>query len=224
MAKCIEPKVGALLHAYELQLLSEEETECFELHLMKCEHCLNRIRSIGQNIEMLTSASEVAELIDEVAEVEPVDDIPVLKKLWRYIWPETSPILRPALLYVVILLLIIPAYHGLIKPGKEVVTGTKITYIVTNRSAEDNVITLEPRIEHYLEFELSDRINCEICQLVIESFEGEVMLDLKAFASINVHRVGILLLPDIQPGIYRLIFTDPQTGLSDTTHFKAKTK
>jgi anti-sigma factor RsiW len=44
MSKCVDPKLEKMLHHYELGLLSDEDREAFELHLLDCEHCFGRVK------------------------------------------------------------------------------------------------------------------------------------------------------------------------------------
>ena len=41
--KCRDPRIGKMLHNYEMGLLSEAEETEFELHLYSCEYCLKRV-------------------------------------------------------------------------------------------------------------------------------------------------------------------------------------
>jgi len=40
---CIDPRIGGMLHAYELGQLSKEDFELFSVHLLECEHCFNEV-------------------------------------------------------------------------------------------------------------------------------------------------------------------------------------
>ena len=63
MSKCKDPKLGALLHAYELNALSQEDTERVEIHLLGCEHCFHQLSNFELEASLLSSSDEVKELI-----------------------------------------------------------------------------------------------------------------------------------------------------------------
>ena len=50
MAGCSDERFEKMLYAYELGMLSAEEREAVEMHLLECEHCFER-RSRGDTAE-----------------------------------------------------------------------------------------------------------------------------------------------------------------------------
>jgi hypothetical protein len=217
MSKCVDPDIGILLHAYELNALSEEERIRFESHLFDCDHCFNEVRSYEQEAALLRSHKGVRRLVSEAVSKE---------FSWIHIvWGKLSPpeavwVLKPIFLWILILLMAVPTYHGLIKPGEVAITGTSWTHVGGDLSGGHSLVKLEPGIQHYLTFDIPESLDCHICNLVIETLGGEPILHVEDFASIHRLRIGMIELPDIPPGIYKIIITDPQTERRATIHFR----
>lgn len=217
MSKCIDPKLGVLLHGYELKLLSEDETKRFELHLMKCEHCLDRLRSFERNMEMLTSAGEVTKLIDEATEMKRPDRVSVLRKLWRYVWPDTPLILKPALPYLLILLLIIPAYYGMVMLSKKGNVKTENILLAggtrSSTPAEALTIEVESQTQYILEVPLEKQIRGDTLGLTIEETDGTLVWQQEMIIAPEADRRVCFTLPQskLRTGIYRLVIYDYRT-------------
>ena len=63
--ECIDNSIGLQLHAYELDMLSEEKTEQFEIHLMKCDFCLSQLNKFAE-VSQLLHSDEVKEQIQKL--------------------------------------------------------------------------------------------------------------------------------------------------------------
>lgn len=114
MNKCSSPEIGRLLHAYELNHLSQEDVERFEVHLLGCEYCFNELSSFEQAAEIVATDPDVRRVLREAALEETANES-AWARLWGYLWPNTNLVLKPAVTYVAILLLVYPAYLGLYK-------------------------------------------------------------------------------------------------------------
>jgi len=215
MSKCTDPKTGEFLHAHELNALTEEDTERFETHLLECEHCFEQLKSFEREANLLVSDEEVKELITKsIAEYQETE--PFLKKLWRYIWPETPLFFKPALAYILILLLIIPAYWGLRKATKTE-TGTEIRPVqIINltpfRSAGEDVLKISSGKDGLISFVFEGAVVGKSYQVIIKSEDGRVIYKNDAFKEFDEYRMGRLLLPldRMKMGNYHLIITNPQ--------------
>ena len=51
---CDNDRMQVLLHAYELGMISDEEKDLFEAHLLECESCFEQVREFMPRGAMLT--------------------------------------------------------------------------------------------------------------------------------------------------------------------------
>jgi hypothetical protein len=216
MLKCTNLELGALLHAYELKALSDEDVERFEIHLLECEHCFEQLKSFERVANLLSSDEEVKELIRESSIEEYPYPESFLKKLWRYIWPEMPLLLKPALAYILILLLIIPAYWGLrevTKPGTETEIGPVQNINLTpSRSTGDDVLHISLRKDGLISFVFVAVIVGNSYHVIIEAKDGKVVYKNDSFREFDRYGTGRLRLPlaKMKPGYYRLVISDPR--------------
>ena len=118
MSECTDPHLGALLHAYGLNALSEEDFKRFEIHLLECEHCYEQLKKFRQVAPLLRSDRDVREMVREAARGQE-ESKSFWGKLGHKLWPDTPLVLKPAVAYILILLMVVPAYYGLISPVTE---------------------------------------------------------------------------------------------------------
>jgi len=216
MSKCTNSDIGALLHAYELNALSEENTECFETHLLECKHCFEQLKSFEREANLLVSDQKVKELIRKSVVEESQESESFLKKLWRFIWPDTLLIFKPALAYLLILILIFPTYYGLRKVA-ETETGTEIRPVqIINltpfRSAGEGVFKISLGKDGLISFVFEGAVVGKSYQVLIKSEDDRVIFQDDVFNTFDEYANGRLLLPlaKMKPGDYRLTITDPQ--------------
>lgn len=212
MSKCKDPKLGALLHAYELNALSEEDTEKVEIHLLGCEHCFDRLNNFELEAVLLSSNHEVKELITEAAREEHPRSESLLKRLWRYVWPETPFVFKPALAYLLILLMILPAYHGLKRLANDRITPVQTISLFPDRSPDEDVFKISVGDHGLLRFVFRGAVAGQAYEVTIESEDGAVVFRDSAFDGFDEYGAGQLLLPlaRMNPGNYRLVITDPR--------------
>jgi hypothetical protein len=225
MSKCTDSKLGALLHAYELKALSDEDVERFEIHLLECEFCFEQLKDFEVAADLLVSDKEVKELIKEYAPMESSHPEPYLKKLWQNIWPETSLIFKPALAYLLILLLILPAYYGLKRSTQEEIRPiTQTINLMPFRSVGEDVFKISLGKDGVISFLFEDAVAGQSYQVAIESEDGRVAYKNDTFREFDANRTGRLLLPLVKMkiGNYSLVITDPRTGNRQEYTFQIK--
>jgi tetratricopeptide (TPR) repeat protein len=64
MSQCTNKNIGQLIHLYELNLLSEEDRDRFEIHLYECEYCLNSVQEFEKVSELINTDSDIRDTID----------------------------------------------------------------------------------------------------------------------------------------------------------------
>lgn len=67
MSKCIDESIGSMVHAYELGLLSEEDANAVEIHLLECSYCNERFLELAETARTLRSDAEIRAVIKDLA-------------------------------------------------------------------------------------------------------------------------------------------------------------
>lgn len=215
MTNCTENELGLLLHAYELELLSEGDEERFELHLMDCEHCFDQVRHFQAERLLLTHDGQVRRQVHAFTRHGSMPAGSALKRLWSHLWPKGPLVFRPALLYVLLLAMIIPAIRGL-RPGPETGTeqirATRAISLFPLRGQEEPVLFSFGAGEGILAVLVPGAVAGAEYRLRIETEEGTPIFDDHRFTGFDREAVGRLILPltGLEPGRYRLTVTDPR--------------
>ena len=211
MSKCSEPDIGALLHAYELNALSEEDVERFEIHLLKCEHCFNDVQGFGHGAALIATDNEVKKMVRR-ADPTDLQSESATRKLWRRLWPETPFVFKPVLAYLLVLFMAIPAYHGLryaASNDKQIRPLQAIT-LVSDRSTQEAVFKISSDRDGTISFLFSEAEPDKSYRVVVETEEGKEIERYDNFDDFDRFGMGELFFPlaKMRPGEYRLIITD----------------
>jgi hypothetical protein len=211
MAACTDPSVGDLLHAYEINTLSDDEKDRFEVHLMSCENCLNELHDFSKVTSLLRSDSRAKAIFMETEEKRP-QTASRLKKLWRYLWPETPFFFKPALAYLLVLLMFIPAYLGWERTEVDTVHSVQSITLFPDRSPGGNVFSINSGKDGLITFVFKASVIGRSYQVVIEDEAGSEIYRDNDFSDFDELNTGRLILPltKMNPGNYRLSITDHQ--------------
>ncbi|MCK5125728.1 MAG: tetratricopeptide repeat protein [candidate division Zixibacteria bacterium] len=117
MSACINKKFEQLLYAYELGMLSDEERESLEMHLLDCQSCRSKVSEMMKVSEIIRQSDELKAVVrelDEKAISRPGEKTSESNKqktgnVWRMILPVAAAIL---------LVLILLDWQFDIKPSK----------------------------------------------------------------------------------------------------------
>jgi len=212
MKKCTNSKLGSLLHAYELKTLSGEEIEQFEIHLLECEYCFDEVQSFAEESSFLVSDEAVKNLIAGF-DYAP-QQIPLAKKrLWRLLWPSETPyFLKPALLYLIVLLMIVPAFRGLTLLPDERVQTIQAINLLPIRSADNPVLKPVAGDKGLINFVFDGAETGKSYIVNIKSIEGDLIYIDSDFRDFDSFQTGRLILPisKMKTGDYILTITDPR--------------
>jgi len=132
MSKCLDKTVGDMLYEYELGLLSEEETDLLEAHLLACSHCRELALEHSQVSELLSNNSEIRELVGDLGAgssdaMSPgsKSTAPAERKRRRPIW------LRPAAVAAVLIaVLILKPWNLRFQPSEQAVASERLLAIM----------------------------------------------------------------------------------------------
>jgi len=201
MDKCTDPDIGRLIHAYELNGLSAEERELFEVHLLDCEYCFKEVRQMEVVSDLLNADADV-----KYAFGEAKTDLSLKTSFWSRLksmfFPDTSWYAKPALVYFALLLLVYPAYRGIFVDGKRPIESATSISLIPDRSVEtvygstDNDIVLNivyPEFESGADYSLS----------IVSESDDTIFWDQK-FNGFDSYGTAVLLIPEgrLEPGVY----------------------
>jgi len=211
MSKCTDPSLGHLFHAYVHHLLPEKDQIRFETHLFDCTHCLNQVKDFEKEAFLLNTDGDVKELITEAFGESDFLLESWFGKLWRYLWPKTPLLFKPAIVYLLVLLMIFPAYHGLKNLSKNEITSPLRITLFRNRSTEEPVFNIHHKKPGLVSFVFREWKAGQDYQVVIETEKGHAIFSDHTFQSFDESGTGCLVLPysRMKPGRYRLVLTDP---------------
>ena len=209
MLSCSDPDLGKLLHAYEINALSDEETERFEIHLLGCEYCFAQLTQFDQAASLLRSDDEVKELVKQAAAEKPDS---FLTRFWRYLWPEAPMVFRPALGYLLVLVLIFTTYLGLSRSPDSEIAPPQILVLTPGRSTRADYLSIGSQRPGLIRFRFPDAVVGQSYRVLIESVGGEVVFEDTDFSEFDEYGWGQLVIPrtKMEPGEYLLVITDPQ--------------
>ncbi len=215
---CSAPAVGALLPAYELRALSDEDVESFELHLMECDHCLNEALSFEEEAGVLRTSSRAREAVRQIA-AKTEEQESLWSRVWSHLWPQTPLVFRPALAWTLVIALAVPAFYGLerLNETAESARPAQTIRLVGMRSTTSNVLSIEAGLDGAIAFAAPGFAEGTRYNAVVLDSAGVETFRLERFGAIDRAGMGQIILPHatMKPGLYELVVTDAAASGSD---------
>jgi len=209
---CLEPKMGALLHAYELRALSESDAAAFEMHLLTCDCCFAAIQSFEPYASLLSSDDAVrGEIRGSGADVSTRS---MGSRLRGALWPDDVALfLRPAVFMVVILLLVYPAWRGLTTDTMPTIHTTQMISLMPTRSGTVDSFSLSLGQDGIIFFGYPGATPGRSYRVVISAL-NDSHAQYKTQVEFDANAAGHLLFPAklMRPGAYQLEIDDPQAA------------
>jgi len=200
--ECIDPKIGSMLHAYELGSLSDSDLENFEIHLMECEFCFKEVSEFEAKSQILLKDNDVQrEVSDATAKSGHLKD---------YLWPDCPLIFKPAIAIFLILLLIYPAYLGISQNGNENVRAVRSLSLFPTRSGDVEEISLNSKTDFVLSFAFPDAVERQAYSVDLRDDSGNIIYENESFTGFDRFKMGSILISSeiLHSGTYRLIISD----------------
>ena len=128
-------------------------------------------------------------------------------KLLRYLWPNTNLVLKPALSYFAIIMLIYPAYLGIKSLDDGQVRPVQILNLIPERSSPQPVKAGD---DLFVSFVFPDAESGQSYDIKIKNKNDEIVYEDSEFKGFNEFGLGGLLLPSakLKPGNYSLTIED----------------
>ncbi len=214
MDKCIDKALGDILHAYELGILSEEDRERFEVHLLECRACFEKASSFQDKALYLRKSEDVRRVIREI-DGETGNPETAWSRIVKFLWPESprSFVLKPLTLLVLLCVLTYPVYRswfdeGLLTPVPQTLN------LFPLRGESQGVINLEKGGEIIVNFVYEKAISKNTYRIRILSREGVEVYSDDRFSGFNRSGMGSIKLPVtlFSHGYYTISIDDPATG------------
>lgn len=218
MSECTDPAIGRLILPFELQILSEEDADIFAQHVLECEFCHRELAHFAREAALLREDPDVKQaLAGHTGDLDAPGSFS--EQIWRHIWPTTPFIFKPAVVYLLLLLLIVPAYHGFrIRDRVGVREVSQILELFPTRQVSDNRFNKNLDEVGLLLFEIPSLEIGALYHVVVETEDGSsTVYSNREFGDTDrLTGTGALYLnlAEIDPGRYRLSVTDPRAGPS----------
>lgn len=206
--ECLDTKIGKLIHAYELGALEPADMESFEAHLLECDFCFEQIEAFEEQAFLLQSGRLVRREIESRKESPSVSK---WQRIWTSLWPDSPLPLRPAILLIVVLFLIYPAYRGFLVSGSHNITAVQSISLMPSRSSSTGVLSASDGRDGLISFVVPDAVPGQAYRLEITSADGRVSISDLSYNDFDTYRIGRLIIPaeEMKPGQYRLTISDP---------------
>jgi hypothetical protein len=198
---CTNPEIGALLHAYEIGALPEEEADRFERHLLECDFCYERAESFAREAADLRDDEYLRGMAAKAVRGREKRKHVALRQL---LWPDHPLPARPLLLFIVILALIYPAYLGLFQRTDRSIMGVQTIYLVPTRSSSISTLYRSDGRDGVLSFVFDSYRPGDTLVVEIATEAGkQIYLD-RSFTYVDRYGNGSIFFPStmMKPGKY----------------------
>jgi hypothetical protein len=208
MTACTNPELGKLLHAYELNILTDDEVEQFERHTLSCDYCHAKLADFANCADLIRHGHRVRSLVEETAQEASVR-VSASHTLLQRLWPDTSWLLKPGVIYLAVLILALPAAVGiqhLFRP-EDGVRPVQSIRLVPTRSLQASVFEARSGLDGLISFGVPGAQSGSAYSVVVEDLDGRTIVRIDRFVGFNALGMADLLLPHSKmvPGDYRLI-------------------
>lgn len=218
MLKCVDEHIGALLHAYELKTLSDEETERFEIHLLHCEHCFDKVREFEKFSRVILESKTLKTALGESFKGEE-KLMSEQNGVWKRLWPEGAWLLKPGLVYILVILLAVPAFYGIREiTDKDTALSEKpkigLTQEIDLKLVRSNngpkVFSISSGREGVINFVSIGSSEDKACLVTITDDSGNELARFENYNEFDDQGTGRLVIPNNQmkPGDYWLVIRD----------------
>lgn len=211
MSGCTNPELGALLHAFEIGALSKQDAERFEDHLLECDFCFNEAKEFGPSADLMRRSTKFRDIA-----VSPKDNAErpaqLLRRFWRYLWPDAPLAFRPGLSYLLVLLVLVPAYYGLRHSSDADIRPVQTMTLLSDRSTDEAAFRISHKGDGVISFYFDGAILDSAYEIIVEDESGTEIFRHESFGHFDMYGRGELLFPHVRmkPKRYRLLITGPR--------------
>ena len=196
-----------MLHAWELGMLSEEDRERFEIHLLECDACAEEAQTFLQAGRLLRSDPDFRPSVDELSATAKSD----MRKANVVRRRLTRALLAAAAIVVVA----IPAYRWIIAPSPE---STKVQRLnlVPIRNGSNNTVTRDPDGTLEVRFYAEGAVAGNPYRVSVKSESGRTVFATDDYTGFSKQGAGLLVfkMRDLDAGLYTLTVSPASDSLA----------
>ncbi len=159
MDRCTDKRIGDMLFAYELNLLSPEDEQRVELHLFDCPYCLQRAMNFADAAQTLRDDDEPREIVRRISAESEIDTSAVAgRRNWRNVFRTA------AIAAAVIIVLLLRPWQFEFKPSHEAIAeGNRVAVMnFRNLAQSDDEVQWGQVISSLLISDLSETRNLQV--------------------------------------------------------------
>ena len=226
MRTCIDPKFRDLLHAFELDMLSESDRNTLEAHLLECESCFDDARSMLHESGLLRHNREIRDLIHKIMSKKENHADSVFRRIRNVLWPDNPRLafIKPLIVLILLAAISYPVYQ--IGFHKSQVYRQTLN-LFPMRGGGINIVHLEKGGDVDINFVFEDVSSGRKYILLIKNLNGDLVYSDSSFSDFNSSGAGSIILPvdKLDAGNYALEIADPLSANPDDNiiyYFKVK--
>lgn len=216
--KCTDPDAGQLLHAYELGALPDNDTERFEIHLIRCACCYESIVQFDTQASLLRLDADVLSQAKRALH-QIVPSVTMWQRARSLLWPEAPMLLRPAVSFLLVVLLAYPAYLGFMGNNTGAIREVQSIGLYPVRSSAAAELSASSGTDALVSFVFRGADPAKSYEVVVTAQNGTILMSDDFFSGFDEYNTGRLLIPAhlLRPGTYKLTITDPDADTSADT-------
>jgi hypothetical protein len=205
MSECVEPKLEAMLHAYELGMLDDSERRAFEIHLMECDTCFEKVKRFASPASLLRENPKIRSLIGET-DVEPEEAEPTgaFSRLLKTLL-GVSPVVRYAAAAVLVLIAGSLIFRSSFRGGGGAAKQQTIT-LTAVRSNAPALVHLAEDGELQVRFYIDTSLIRSGYAVSIVTLDGQTVYSRDSLLETDQEGFGVITFPTrlLKSGVYRV--------------------
>lgn len=187
----------------------------FEEHLMVCEACLEKVRRFQDLAPVLRDDAEAVDIVTQTLAETASGGEQSQNSIWARLWPKASLPFKPAFLYAVIIMLLIPAVSTLIPTRGEKDSRLQTIHLVDLRSGNGQMaFSAAEGLDGVIVIVFSKALPNQKYDIAISDTHGKTVVHIEHFDGFNVLGTGYLLFPkeNMIAGEYTLTISQYREG------------
>jgi hypothetical protein len=194
--KCIDPDLGRLIHAYEIDGLGEEARLRFERHLMVCPSCFGKVKSLAEASRVMCRSARVRAMVENYDQ-DSERSFSLTKKLRQWLWPPTPLVFRPGVIYAIVgilllfLIISLPAYFE----TPDSIRTVQTIRLLPTRGLDDNTLYKDSKSEGLIIFGVPEANYGEEYSVLIELSGADKTLYREDRAAVDQNGLGKVVIP-----------------------------
>lgn len=187
MSDCIDTRFEQMLYAYEIGMLSDEETTEMELHLCECDSCFQNASEFQNFADLIRKSSKIRERIHKDANSK-----------------QSSHITRTLLIAAIVIAVAIPVYY--VSIDFDQVQVAQELLLLPDRGSSDAIVSLAGSDIVEVSFVIEGAAQGDVYQILVRSIAQDTIYINEEFSGFKANGVGSiqLALSDLRAGRHTL--------------------